>query len=597
MNKQNLIRKIKEISDLNNEEKQELIELLNTQKRYGLIWEEKPEEVEEELNEKLPVLLEVKERAILCHSERSEESSMKTSEEIQLFSKEEVEKNTAPNHILIEGDNLHALTVLNYTHAGQVDVIYIDPPYNTGNKDFKYNDRFVDKEDSYRHSKWLSFMNKRLKLARNLLKDTGVIFISIDDNEVAQLKLLCDEVFGEENLLGIVSVAKGTTTGQDAKKFGSSCDYLLAYSMNSFELGKFNLTEKDLKRFNKSDDKGFYSVLQWRKTGYGDKRSDRPNLFYELKAPDGTIIYPIGPTGYESRWRGDLKRFNLLKKDNMVEWIFNDKTWKPYIKYYSEGRGKSVSNLWLDIDGNKKATIELKNIFGDKLFTNPKPTDLILKCLEIINSNNVLVLDFFAGSGTTLHSVLQANQNDSGTRQCILVTNNENNIAEEVCYERNKRVINGYTKPNGETVEGLKNNNLRYYKTSFVGREKNNKNRRKLTELATDMLCIKEDCYELVGSEEIGISNGKIKLYANESIYMMIILEEDLIEQSVEIIKRLDKLVKIYIFSPGQYPFTDDFEEVINKVELCALPEAIYKAYKSILPKKQLTNKENESTS
>lgn len=180
MNKKDLIRKIKEIDALTSEEKSELIDLVNTQKRYGLVWEEKTEEVEEELREKLPVLVEVKERAILSENLPEDETKEKESE---LFDSEEEpqEKPKAPNHILIEGDNLHALTVLNYTHAGKIDVIYIDPPYNTGTKDFKYNDRFVDKEDSYRHSKWLSFMSKRLTLARKLLKDNGVIFISIDD--------------------------------------------------------------------------------------------------------------------------------------------------------------------------------------------------------------------------------------------------------------------------------------------------------------------------------------------------------------------------------------------------------------------------------
>lgn len=175
INKQELISKIHEIIGLSADEKSALVELINTSKRYGLIWEDKPEEVEERLREELPVLTEVKERAII-----SDDPS-------------------APNHILIEGDNYEALTALSYTHAGKIDVIYIDPPYNTGNKDFVYNDSFVDSEDSFRHSKWLSFMNKRLKIAKQLLQDKGVIFISIDDNEQAQLKLLCNEVFGESN--------------------------------------------------------------------------------------------------------------------------------------------------------------------------------------------------------------------------------------------------------------------------------------------------------------------------------------------------------------------------------------------------------------
>lgn len=149
MNKVELEKKIKELEGLTNEEKSALVELLRKQKKYGLVWEDKPEDVEKRLQEELPVLTEVKERAIISDDK------------------------DAPNHILIEGDNLEALTALTYTHAGKVDIIYIDPPYNTGNKDFVYNDSFVDAEDSFRHSKWLSFMDKRLKIAKKLLSDKG----------------------------------------------------------------------------------------------------------------------------------------------------------------------------------------------------------------------------------------------------------------------------------------------------------------------------------------------------------------------------------------------------------------------------------------
>lgn len=172
MNKNELANKIRGIDGLTNDEKSALIELLRKQKKYGLVWEDKPENVEERLREELPVLIEDTSKAII-----SEDAD-------------------APNHILIEGDNLEALTALAYTHEGKIDVIYIDPPYNTGKKDeFKYNDKYVDAQDDYRHSKWLSFMSKRLRLAQKLLKKTGIIFISIDDNEVAQLKCICDEIF------------------------------------------------------------------------------------------------------------------------------------------------------------------------------------------------------------------------------------------------------------------------------------------------------------------------------------------------------------------------------------------------------------------
>ena len=238
MNKYELAKKITQLEGLTNEEKASLVELLRSQKKYGLVWEDKPEEIETRLVDELPVLTEVPERAIVSESP------------------------DAPNHILIEGDNLEALTALAYTHEGKIDVIYIDPPYNTGNKDFVYNDSFVDREDGYRHSKWLSFMNKRLQIAKSLLSSGGVIFISIDDNEQAQLKLLCDETLGNNNFLGMITRATGTTTGQDTGSLGKACDYILVYSkQDNYKIGGIPLLEKDLSRYSLKDTKGNFSIL------------------------------------------------------------------------------------------------------------------------------------------------------------------------------------------------------------------------------------------------------------------------------------------------------------------------------------------------
>ena len=180
MNKQDLISKIKKLDGISQDERAYLINLVNTKKKYGLVWEDKPEAVEEQLRENLPVLKEIKDKAIINGEDN-------------------------PNHILIEGDNLHALTALTFTHEGKVDVIYIDPPYNTGKEnEFKYNDKWVDKNDDFKHSKWIEFLNKRLLLAKKLLSPKGVIFISIDDYEHAQLRMLCDEVFKEKNLLSVL---------------------------------------------------------------------------------------------------------------------------------------------------------------------------------------------------------------------------------------------------------------------------------------------------------------------------------------------------------------------------------------------------------
>lgn len=205
INKQELINKIHTIDGLSADEKSALVELLNTRKKYGLVWENKPEIVEERLREELPVLAEVKERAIISDDP------------------------DAPNHILIEGDNLEALTALSYTHSGKIDVIYIDPPYNTGNEDFIYNDSYVDKEDSFRHSKWLSFMDKRLRIAKHLLSDKGVIFISIDDNEQAQLKLLCDEIFLSNNFVGTFFWKRTSTPPALSYKIRRKLEFVLCY--------------------------------------------------------------------------------------------------------------------------------------------------------------------------------------------------------------------------------------------------------------------------------------------------------------------------------------------------------------------------------
>ena len=569
MNKYELAKKITQLDGLTNEEKASLVELLRSQKKYGLVWEDKPEEIETRLVDELPVLTEVPERAIVSDSP------------------------DAPNHILIEGDNLEALTALAYTHEGKIDVIYIDPPYNTGNKDFVYNDSFVDREDGYRHSKWLSFMNKRLQIAKSLLSSGGVIFISIDDNEQAQLKLLCDETLGNNNFLGMITRATGTTTGQDTGSLGKACDYILVYSkQDNYKIGGIPLSEKDLSRYSLKDKKGNFSILQLRRTGGEDRREDRPTMFFPIQAPDGSDVYPYGPTGYESRWRvGPQKVLQMLKDDLLYFKKDKNGNWKVYYKFYSDNKTKRPSNLWTEVDGNKKAQIELKNVVPDVKFETPKPLDLILKILQITSSKKSTVLDFFAGSGTTLHATMQLNAEDGGHRKCILVTNNENNICEEVTYERNKRVIQGYTTPKGEEVEGLHDNNLRYYRTNFLSRDKSVKNMRQLVRLATDMLCIKNDIYTEAPFCGKNINPNIARYFDNgQGNRMLVIYEERAIQLLVQLMAQTeDDGIKtmVYVFSPGVDPYTDDFEDVAERVKLCALPSAIYEAYKRVLPKRK----------
>jgi adenine-specific DNA-methyltransferase len=472
--------------------------------------------------------------------------------------------------------------------------------------DFKYNDKYVDKEDAYRHSKWLSFMSKRLKLAKNLLKETGVVFISIDDNEVAQLKILCDEIFGENTFISQLVVVNNIAGRSDKEHIAQAHEYILIYEKtNQFNSNGLELKDEQLKDFKYNDITGRYRLQGLRKRGSNSRREDRPNLFYpiyfdktsnkistkENEFFDCHIIIPKLSDGSDGNWR--WSKDTLEKKKDFIEVKLSNKKFEVFEKVYLEldGIKKTTKMKSYLIDSKYTtdfATSNFKKIINDISFTAPKSVELIKDLLLISTNSDSLLLDFFAGSGTTLHATMQLNLEDGGSRQCILVTNNENKIAEEICYERNKRVIKGYSNSKGEKVEGLKNNNFRYYITDFVGRDKTSKNKRKLTELATDMLCIKEDCFNSITNDQLQITKGIIRLFENDNIYMMIILEEALIENAVEIIKNLEKPVKVYIFSPGQYPFTDDFEEVLDKVELCALPEAIYKAYKAILPKKKV---------
>lgn len=573
IDKTKLAERIRQIAGLSDDEKSSLLALLNDQKRYGLVWEDKEEDVEKQLQDELPVLIEVADKRLPV-------------------------VDGAPNHVLIEGDNLHALTCLSYTHENKIDVIYIDPPYNTGNRDFVYNDHYIDTEDDYRHSKWLSFMSKRLRLARRLLSDNGVIFISIDDNEQAALKLLCDEVFGENNFVGMVTRATGTTTGQDTGSLGKACDYILIYSKYpNYQIGGIPLTEKDLGRYDMVDEKGAYSILQLRRTGGEDRREDRPTMFFPIIAPDGTEVFPYGPTGYESRWRVGPEKVKAMIKDNLLFFKKDSAgNWKVYYKFYAEGKTKRPSNLWTDIDGNKKAQIELKGTLGDVKFETPKPIQLIKQIAQLTTKDSSTILDFFAGSGTTLHAVMQLNAEDGGRRQCILVTNNENGICENVTYERNRRVILGYTNAKGDKVDGLTNNNLRYYRTDYVPRERTQRNMRALVNASTDLLCIQNNLYT---EQDFTIDGKKVrKDIARWFGGMLIIYREEFAEEIANEIAKMDlggEKLKVYIFSPGRYAFDDTFEDVRDEIELVALPAAIYDAYKRVLPKRKEKTFEEEA--
>lgn len=637
IDKTELIAKLQQLEGLTDEEKSNLIGLLRQQKKYGLVWEDKPEDVEERLREELPVLKEVRERTLIN------------------------EHPDAPNHILIEGDNLEALTALSYTHEGKIDVIYIDPPYNTGNKDFVYNDSYVDTEDSYRHSKWLSFMSKRLRIAKRLLSDKGVIFISIDDNEQANLKLLCDEVFEGDKFMGDVAWQRSYSPRNDSKGISVEKEHILVYSKSENWIpGKLPRTESMDSKYKNPDN----DFAKWRSSdAFAPSAATHQGMVYAIQHPNtGELIYPYkgacwplqqdsmleemskwAPYKYE-QLNDDERRaavcgvsveeirknvpaivlaIPLEESQKLFAEIYSKGPWPKFFfsnkgkggiarkTYLTNVTGKNVTNLWLhsDVGHTDEAKKEIGKLFGgEKPFDTPKPTRLIQRVLQIASTKNSSILDFFAGSCTTLHAAMQLNAEDGGHRQCILVTNNENGICEQVTYERNKRVIQGYTTPKGQQVEGLHNNNLRYYRTDFISRERTQRNMRVLVNAATDLLCVKEDLYQELPVDSLQLSvkltPKHVRLFCDGTKSMMVIYDERAIPYIVNWLNSdansqlstLNTKLKIYVFSPGPYAWDDDFAPVIDRVELCALPEAIYQAYKNVLPKKRNKYADEEST-
>ena len=507
-----------------------LIENELTKKKYGLIWEEHQERVDKELETQIPTFEEIKDKEII-------------SNENDKF------------NFLLEGDNLHSLYLLEKTHKEKIDVIYIDPPYNRGSNDFIYNDKMIDNNDGFKHSKWLSFMYKRLMLAKNLLSEEGLIFISIDDNEVAQLKLLCNDIFSEMNFKGQIVRNTGTPTGQGNDTIANEIDYILVYSKSDKAIfNGLDFTEENAKIYNQEDEYGKYLVRPLRKTGGEDKREDRPSMYYGIETPDKTMLFPIAPSGYESRWRCSESTYKNLLKENRIEWKKVKSEWKVYQKFYLEGRKKQVSNLWNNIEGNKKATITLKNILSSGEFDFPKPVELIKQILKIGSKADSLVLDFFAGSGTTAQAALELNKEDNGNRKFILCTNNENNICEQITYQRISKIISGY-----KNIDGIKSN-LKYYKCAYIPRiNTENEN------LHSNLLVNIKNLIQL--EKGIEIDDNKIRIYLNED-------ELDTFSNNKEAMNVCDK---VYISS--DILLTSKQEKIFedNNIEVYVIPEYYFK--------------------
>lgn len=455
-------------------------------------------------------------------------------------------------------------------------------------------------------------MSKRIKIAKQLLNDTGLIFISIDDNEVAQLKCLCDEIFNtftdkvRTNCLGVLVWNLGT--GTQAGHFTRSHEYVLAYAVNKDKVSNFTggsgeIDHSALKKISKKNPPVVYTF----KAGEKFLAPDGTELFDEwggsekTKLLDGRMVAENGKLKYDVTLEAGFAMIQQMKTWYKGEYTIDSKG-QHVTEFYFNGTGvlhykkeRSIINppsVINDCGSTKAGSTELAYILGSSdTFGYPKPTQLI-KFLLSLQGKDITILDFFAGSGTTLHATMLLNAEDGGHRQCILATNNENGICENVTYERNRRVIQGYTTPRGEEVVGLTHNNLRYYKTQLVSRDKTVKNLRLLTSLSTDMLCIRNDVY----SEKTfagRLINKQIARYfesASGKRRILVIYHEEAIEALVQMIATLPKFddkLMVYVFSPNGYAYDDDFEDVADKVKLCAIPDAILNAYRRVLPKRK----------
>ncbi len=538
---------------------------LRKRKKYGLVWEEKLENVVEQCKTELPVLKEVKNKAI-------------------------AKDKNGPVNILIEGDNYHALSVLNYTHKGKIDVIYIDPPYNTGARDWKYNNDYVDVNDQWRHSKWILMMEHRLQLTKKLLSQNGFIICAIDHNELFALGLLMDEIFGESNRLGTITVVHKPEGRQFANFFSPSNEFMLVYAKNrtSAQFENIVLSKEKADEFDLVDEKGKYKLQNFIRLTDGkySLRKNKPEGYYPIyvsndlahfsltkkKGYDETL--PITNKGVERVW----KTFGDTFMDKVGNEAIVAKRENGKIVLYEKLRPSEVLvTHWIkkQYHGYHFGTKLLETILGKKLFDFPKSLYLVLDILKLTTRRNAIILDFFAGSGTTGHAVLELNKEDGGNRRFILCTNNENNIATEVCYPRVAKVIDGYKDAAGKTIAGIKSN-LKYFRTAFVGAEPNDKNKEALTKKATEMLCMREDTFESVKE------TGAVKIFKNSKQHTGIIFDEDAIPALKKEIVKIDGAWSIYIFSLGDDTFEDEFEDMKQKITVAPIPEAILRVYRRI---------------
>ncbi|WP_278930941.1 site-specific DNA-methyltransferase [Limosilactobacillus oris] len=518
----------------------ELLEVqkLINQKKYGLVWEEHAEKVDKEMETKIPVFIEDKNKRI----DNGESKKI---------------------NFILEGDNLHSLYLLEKTHNHKIDVIYIDPPYNTENEGFTYNDKKVDKNDGYRHSKWISFMQRRLVVAKKLLSRDGIIFISIDDNEYQNLKLLMDEIFGEEKFVTNF-IWRRKTGASDAKGIATITEYVLCYCNNPNKkewnsIFKQNEQSYDEKRYRYKDkyynERGpfYYDNLDRGGLNYSD------SMNFGVKAPDGSIVYPNGRTSFVNDgwiWKWGKDKIKWGFENGFLEFQQSNKKangwalkYKNYLNVDNSGKLKVRSapfkNLITSVI-NQAGTNELKGMFENKTpFSNPKPVELIQFLVSLCNKKDARILDFFAGSGTTGQAVLNLNNKDGGNRTFILATNNENGIAENITYKRLKKLSEGYTTSRKIseiifqkklTISSLKNMNVTLDKIEKVIKKNNGKYQKIVKKISDNTI-------QVIGEYSKGTLMPQIQF--NMRYYKTDFVRRDSGNLEMDLLRNVKKLIEL----------------------------------------------------
>jgi adenine-specific DNA-methyltransferase len=498
------------------------------------------------------------------------------------------------DNLIIHGDNLKALKALLPTYAGKVKCIYIDPPYNTGNEKWIYNDnvnspmmqewlgKVVDREDLTRHDKWLCMMMPRLKLLRELLSEDGVIFVSIENNEVHRLMMLLDEVF-QGNFVGTLIWRKKEGGGQTDQYFVTEHEYILVYAKSSaFQWIDETIPINEAK-FNKNDENGKFCAVKLAKWGSGARKEDRPSMYFPITSPDGEKVYPKAPDGNEGRWRvGKIRMDNLIESD-LIYWDKKNREWIPYEKvYYQEEAIKRIKerSILYELANTGDATKMLTDIFGKKdVFENAKPVELVKFFIRYTTNKNSFILDSFAGSGTTAHAVLDLNKEDGGNRKFILIECED--YADTITAERVRRVIKGVPNARDEKLRKGLGGTFSYFE---LGDPIEMESILEGDNLPSYLELARYVFYTATGEEFDPEEVDEVRNFIGESkeyeVYLFYKPDLEYLKSIALTLERAKKLgqykgKKCLVFAPSKYLDTNYLLEY--RIDYCQLPFEIYK--------------------